>query len=379
MRLWKQTVLALGLCAVALVGVAVFVPSARPVLDRMGLAGVLDQLGPSTADQAQTGAPTQRGGGAGGPTRVVAVPYKVQPLQSSVAAIGTTRGVNAVNMASEVTGRIAQMAVASGDRVEVGTLIAELNSDSARISFDRARIELAQAQTELDRLKLLRSSGNGTELQVSQAEVVLQQAELQLREAEYVLGQHRITAPISGWVGIVDSTPGRLLSAGSEIARIEDRSSLLVDFRVPERVVSSLKVGAPVHTAPLSDPGLALDGRIVALDNRVDPATRSLTVEASIDNSADTLRAGMAIAITLDFVGEEKPSVDPLAIQWGSDGSFIWVVREDRAATLPVRILQRDAEAVLVEADLLPGDLVITEGAQSLRPGSEVAVIEPQS
>lgn len=80
----------------------------------------------------------------------------------------------------------------------------------------------------------------------------------------------------------------------------------------------------------------------------------------------------MAFRIALEFTGAEFPAVDPLAIQWGAEGAFVWAVREGRALRLPIRILQRNADAVLVEADFAPGDLVVTEGVQSLRPGAEV-------
>ncbi|MEY3309580.1 MAG: hypothetical protein RLZZ413_3618, partial [Pseudomonadota bacterium] len=66
------------------------------------------------------------------------------------------------------------------------------------------------------------------------------------------------------------------------------------------------------------------------------------------------------------------PAVDPLSIQWGADGAFVWAARDGKALRLPIRILQRNSDAVLVEGDFQPDDLVVTEGVQALRPGSEV-------
>jgi RND family efflux transporter MFP subunit len=117
-----------------------------------------------------------------------------------------------------------------------------------------------------------------------------------------------------------------------------------------------------------------LEGRIVAVDNRVDEASRTLRVQAVIANAEDRLRAGMAFAIMLTFTGAEYPAVDPLAIQWGAEGAFVWVVREAKALRVPIRILQRNARSVLIEAEFAPGDMVVTEGVQALRPGADVAV-----
>ena len=108
---------------------------------------------------------------------------------------------------------------------------------------------------------------------------------------------------------------------------------------------------------------------VIAVDNRLDEASRTRGQGRSI-----RCRAGMAFRITLEFTGADYPAVDPLAIQWGADGAFVWVVREVKATRLPIRILQRNTDSVLVEAALEDGDLVVTEGVQSLRPGAEVTV-----
>ena len=114
---------------------------------------------------------------------------------------------------------------------------------------------------------------------------------------------------------------------------------------------------------------------IVALDSRVDSASRTLRVQAALENADDALRGGMAFAIELGFRGERYPAVDPLAIQWGADGAFVWVAREGRAARVPVRVVQRNSDQVLVAGALEPGERVITEGLQRLRPGAPVVFV----
>ena len=143
---------------------------------------------------------------------------------------------------------------------------------------------------------------------------------------------------------------------------------------MPERVAALIRVGDPVAANAVSAPNRPIEGRITAIDNRVDETSRTLRVQARIDNAGDALRAGMAFRVALEFTGEEYPAVDPLAIQWGSEGAYVWVIRAGKAAQLPIRILQRNADAVLVETALEPGDLVVTEGVQALRPGAEATV-----
>ena len=373
MSLWKQLVLILGLIAAATVLSARFLPASHPVLQRIGVLAPLDRLGLVAAPPDDGGAPAAGGRpGAGGPATVVAQEAAPQVMRDIVTSIGTARAARSVILTPEVAGKIGTLAVASGDYVTQGSLIAELDSEAARIALDRAGFLVADAQATLDRLSRLQRSGSTTETLVQEAELALQTARLEQRDAEFVLSQHRILAPIDGWVGILAAEVGNQVDPGTELTRIEDRSSLLVEFRVPERIVSRIAAGDPVSVAPLADPALELSGTIRALDNRVDETSRTLLAQAAIANGEDRLRPGMALRISLAFTGESHPGVDPLSIQWGADGAFVWAVRGGKALRLPIRILQRNSDTVLVEGDFQPGDLVVTEGVQALRPGSEV-------
>jgi len=406
MSVWAQILLSLVAVAVATVLAALYVPAALPLIERAGLVQPLTQLGilpgaedatspgggkPAAAEGGRPGHGASGGGGSGGggsggaggnrggppggggPTAVVADAPQDRVMNDIVTSIGSARAARSVILSAEVGGRIMALNVASGDYVEAGTVVAELDDEAARIALDRASLVADDARATRDRIAQLQASGSATDLQMREAELALQTADLARREAEFDLGQHRVIAPISGWVGILAADVGNQISANDEITRIDDRSSLIVDFRVPERIVSSLAPGDALAATPLAEPDREIAGTIEALDNRVDEASRTLLVRAAIGNADDRLRPGMAFLISLAFAGDSHPAVDPLAIQWGSDGAFVWAVRDAKALRLPVRILQRGTDAVLIEAEFLPGDLVVTEGVQALRPGADVA------
>jgi RND family efflux transporter MFP subunit len=384
MSIWKQLLLSGLVLAAAALGAAVWLPQSHPFLAQIGLLDPITRLGlVPQADAAEDGRPGggpggpggggPGGGRPGGPTVVVAVAPQSRVMNDIVTAI--CAAARSVSLAAEVPGRLVALNVASGDYVTEGTLVAELDRAAAQIALDRAALVAADAQETRDRMARLQNSGAVTEMQMREADLALATADLALREAEFDLSRHRIVAPISGWAGILPADVGNPVAAGDEIARIEDRSSLIVDFRVPERVVSHLAPGTPLRAAPLAAPGADLDGAIAALDNRVDETSRTLLVRAGIGNADDRLRPGMAFRITLTFSGDRHPAVDPLSIQWGNDGAYVWAVREGRALKLPVRILQRSTDAVLIDAAFAPGDAVVTEGVQTLREGAEVTVL----
>jgi RND family efflux transporter MFP subunit len=287
-------------------------------------------------------------------------------------AIGDAAALRSAVIVPQVSGQLTRVEVAAGSYIDEGSVLARIDDSAEVIALDRARLVLADAEATLARLSAL--GGAATEVQRRTAELDLRTAELNLRAAELELSRRTIVAPISGWVGLIEVSAGDQVGPSTQLMQIDDRSEVVVQFRIPERFAARLRPGDSVAALPLSLPGVALTGTVRALDSRVDEASRTLRVEATVPNTDDRLRPGMAFRIEMAFVGEMQTAVDPLAIQWGSGGAFVWAVREGRAVRVPVRILQRDADAVLVAAELEAGESVVIEGVQSLRPGAEVAI-----
>ncbi len=380
MALWKQFLIAILIVMAAAAGWARFVPSARPVLDAWGVAERLEAMGVlpplQEADGSDPAAAGKRGGRPGGPASVIAAPPTLARAEDRAQSIGSGLALRSVEVMPEVAGRIAEIMLRSGERIEAGATIARLESEAEAIAVERARLVLDDAMATMERLERLRQTGAAAGVQLREAELALRKAELGLREAEFELDRRTIRAPIAGWAGIIPVDVGAQVGPGTLVARIDDRSAILVEFRVPERLVGQIGVGDGVAIEPLAARGTGLAGRIRAIDNRVDEKSRTLRVQAEIDNSADSLRAGMAFLITIAQPGSEWPAVDPLAIQWGREGAFVWVVREGKATRAPVRIIERRADLVLIEARFEVGDLIVSEGVQGLRPGAEVRLAD---
>jgi RND family efflux transporter MFP subunit len=385
MALIRQAILVLVLGLAALWIWVRFVPSSLTYLDRAGLLSVLRDhdvslfglsfLPAEVAPPAQ--APVAGAPGRGrGPVQVRVVAAAEGILNNIVTAIGDGQAVRSVTVMSEGAGRIVSIPVRSGQFVERGAVIALLDREAEQIALERARLMLEDTRDRVERQQRLFDSGAVSDVQLRDARLALRTAELEVRQAEFDLRQRSILAPVAGWIGIVSVEVGDHVTSTTSITRLDDRSSILVEFRLPEQFIGRLKLGDTIMAEPLAQPGIQFQGTVTALDNRVDPASRSLRVQAELDNAGDDLRSGMAFKIFLEFPGERHVSVDPLAIQWGDEGSFVWVVRDGKAARVTVRIKQRTPDSVLVTGKLAVGDMVITEGVQMLRPGSDVAPVE---
>ena len=386
MAWWKQLVLSALVAMGALVAWIAWMPDARPMLERVGVwsilegsgaLGALAVVGITPADGSGAGgSPGGPPGGPGGAAAIVAVEVVVAQRNATVSAIGTGQALRSVAVTPEASGRLVELLVQPGDRVAAGDLLARLDAEAERIALDRSELMVDEARDTADRLRRLQGTGAATEVQIREAERAVRSAELSLAQAQLDLRRRNIVAPIDGSVGFVPAEVGNQVGTTSEITRIDDRSVLLVEFLVPERHILDITPGTDIVASPLGRFGVEIPGQVRNVDSRVQVASRSLMVEAELANPDDMLRAGMAFAISINLPGEDLPSVDALAVQWGRDGAFVWAVRNGQSVRVPIRIVQRTGDTVLVQADLEPGELVVREGVQTLRPGGEVEVRE---
>lgn len=372
----KLGAVCLGLFAAALAGWAVFLPASHPALERAGLLQPMRALGLPIAESAGAagGRPGGGFGGGGGGIAVIAQEVGIEDFDRRLVAIGTSRAERSVVLTSEVSGTVVEVNVASGDWVEAGTVVLRLNSEAQELARARAELALSDAQVRAARVAQLQSSGSATQVQIDDAELALSRANLDLRDTEFELQRREIEAPISGWVGLVDLEIGKQITSSTEIARLDDRRKLRIDFEVPERFVGLINPGDSVEANPLSRPQDVLQGTILATDARVDQGNRALSVQAQIANDGDRLRPGMAFRVALRLPGESLPMVDPIALQWDREGAFVWAMDDENTVRRArVEVVQRRDSALLVRGELAEGQLIVVEGVQNLRPGATVA------
>ena len=372
MRVRKQIVLSLVLFTGGLCLFVALSPAAPAFLKRLGAPEAVVAALP----RAQTG----EGGGPGGQGQrgpaapiVLTADVTLDRINDRLSAIGTGEATRSVTVMPQVSGVIAEVMVKSGDRVEEGKLLARLDNAEQVIARDQAKVALKSAEEKAKAYGNITSSV--ARLDVFNARIAVETAQLALETAELNLRRRDITAPIAGIAGIVTVNPGDNVTTQTAIATLDDRSELLVDFWVPERFSNALKIGQPVEAAPVAQPGRLFPGAVEAIDNRIDQASRTLRIRARIPNGDDVLRAGMAFTVSMNFPGDAYPAVDPLSVQWDSDGSYVWRVDAAmKAQKVRVRVVQRNPDRVLVEAALSPGDAVVREGVQRVREGGAVRV-----
>ncbi len=382
MAFWKQLVLALLLGLVGIVGWGALDPSARP---RLMAAGVPQALLPgwiflaspkeALAATPKSEAPRRNGTGSGGrATLVVTAPVVMTETADRVSAIGTAEAARTVAIFPRVTGMVTEVAFTSGERVEAGATLVRLDDDSERIALEQAKVALADAEAKAARNEKLAETRAISAAERDTARFELSKARLTLQEAELNLSRRTIAAPFSGVVGLTSVEVGDMVSTSTEIATLDDRSEIKVEFRIPEAFAARVASGQPIEVATPSQPGARFSGKVTAVGSRIEADSRTLVTQATVDNSDDVLRPGMSFAVTLRFPGIRKTAVPAPSVQWDRDGSYVWLIDDGKAKRAGIAIIERNADTVLVSGDLKPGDPVVIEGIQSVRAGSPVRI-----
>lgn len=377
----RQVLLSLVIVGAAAAAFMFLVPGAPETLARAGID--LPFLRTAEAPQGGNQQAGQGGGGGGFGGRgggrsmvVVTAPVVMATINDSLAAIGEGFAAQSVTVVSPAGGTLRELLASPGQQVASGDVIGRLDADSEEIAAEQARLAFADAETALNRTNELARVNNATTVQAAAAQLAYENARLALRNAELALTRRTITTPISGTVGLFQVSPGNTVTAQTVVTTIEDISSIRVSFWVPERYAPSVAVGMPIAATAVALPGITISGEVSAVDNRIDTASRTLRVEAEIPNHGGRLRPGMSFSVSLGFPGEEFAAVDPLAVQWSSDGSYVWKYADGTVERMPVEIIQRNSDGVLVKAELIAGDQVVTQGVQQLSAGASVRLLD---
>ncbi|RWX78456.1 efflux RND transporter periplasmic adaptor subunit [Neorhizobium lilium] len=391
MRIWKQ-LLASVIVLLVILGLWVFlVPSAGDSLIRMGVPGKAVALlrgAPSSpeaaSDQTARGEPAEgaapaavrqrsgAGNGNGPRSTLVAVePVVLGIVNDRLSAIGSGEAIQSVVVMPQATGTITEILVSSGQKVVRGQVLARLDNEEQLIEQEKAQVSLKSAVEKSASYKNLQSVAR---LDVLDAQIAEQSARLAVSTAEFNLKRRNILAPIDGIAGIVAINIGDNVTTQTSIVTLDDRSSILVDFWAPERFATAIQPGQPVEATSVARPGQVFKGLVQNIDNRIDAASRTMRIRAKVDNAQDQLRAGMSFGVAVRFAGETFPSVDPLAVQWDAEGSFVWQIKDAKSVKTRVRIVQRNPDSVLVDGALKEGDQVAIEGLQRVREGGAVRI-----
>jgi membrane fusion protein (multidrug efflux system) len=363
MRKW----LVLGLLALACAAGGWGIQTGRIDLDRV--AELLPQKGGASAK------PTVGESEAVKRVSVEAAEVKLGAISTTVSALGTLQASQSVTIQPEIAGKVARVGFREGDRVKAGDVLIELDQSILGAELDQAKTMLELADVNYRRADTLAKQGIGTARLRDEGSATFQNARTAVELAKARLQKTVIAAPFAGVIGLSDVTVGRFLNVGDRIVNLEAIDPLKVDFRVPELLLGSVRVGQPVSIAVDAFPEKPFVGEVYAIDPLVDVEGRAVRLRARVANPDGALRPGLFARVRLTIDRRQNAMLVPESalVPQGQD-RFVYLIEDDTVTFTKVATGERNAGEVEITSGLKPGDRIVSGGQLKLFDGAAVEI-----
>lgn len=318
------------------------------------------------------------GGPGGEATAVVAVPAAQYTFTDGLQALGTAQARESIVLTPKVADTIRAIRFDSGDRVRQGQVLVEMSSVEQAADLAEARAANEAAQQELRRYQELYDRGFASQARLDTVRAAADAAQARVNAGGSRISDRTIRAPFAGVVGLRTASPGEYMRPGDQIGTLDDISEIKLDFDVPETQIARVREGVPIMARTAAFPDETFQGSIAYVDSRVDPTTRTVRVRAMLPNRDEAIRPGMLMTVQVLANPRQALAIPEIAILDRADGSFAYRVASHDGAQvveeIRLRTAQRSGGMAEVLEGLNAGDLVITEGIQSVRPGQPVRI-----
>ena len=303
---------------------------------------------------------------------VIAQPLHFEPERTRVEAVGTSRAKRSVDIYPATSGEVVAVNFEPGQLVKSGQVLIELDRREEELALQLAQLQLEDAERLYDRYERSATSGAVVQTVLDEAATAAKTARVELERARIALDDRTVRAAFDGHVGATEVDRGDRINTNTMITTLDDRSSLLVSFEVPEVFIGELSVGENAKLETWNSGAPVVYGEIVDIGSRIDPVTRTFVARARVQNESDNLRPGMSFRVAANIDGESYPVVAETGVQWGSDGAYVWSIENGTAARVAVEVVQRREGRVLISGDLYDGDIIVVEGIQRMQEGIDV-------
>ena len=297
----------------------------------------------------------------------------------SLSAIGSLVAQQGVFVSNEIAGQIIDIRFVSGQAVEAGQLLVQLDDEVDRA--DRANLVAAQrlAQLEFQRAVKLVKENTMSQSNYDQARATLDSATAAVKSQEARIRKKAMRAPFGGLLGIRQVDLGQYLAPGTPVVALQTLDPVYVDFNLPERYLSKLAVGQTVEVSVQAYPGRQFTGSIRAISARISTATRSVPVRATLANPEQLLRPGMFAEVhTLLPVRDDVLTLAAHAVTYNPYGESVFVIEHKGDELVAQRRQIETGEVhdgrVEIVAGLKAGDRVVSAGHNKLRNGQTVRI-----
>lgn len=294
-------------------------------------------------------------------------------------AVGSVEPTQGVLLEAEATGLVESINFTNGELVKAGEVLVQLD-----IKVEQAELQAAQAlarlaEVELERAQRLRKSGNLPQSDLDRAIADESKTRADVENIKARIARKTIKAPFTGKVGIRQINLGQYLPQGAPIVALQANEQVYVNFTLPQQALGEIESGLKLKLTSDAFPKSSFEGEVTAISPEIDPATRSVEVQGTLDNPDGLLRAGLFVRLEVTLPKEDTVTVVPAtAILYAPYGNSIYKVETTDEGQVAkqhfVRTGKRLGDYVSIEKGVAIGDSVVSAGAFKLRNGIKVTV-----
>lgn len=319
------------------------------------------------------------------PQTVSATKAVTSDWQPRIDAVGSLRAVRGAELSLEVPGVVETISFQSGDEVKAGQVLLTLRKEDeeARLQSLEATASLAQITYDRD-VKQLKAQAISQAI-VDNDEANLRNARAQVAVQKAILDKKTLRAPFDGKLGLRQVDLGQFLPAGTEIATLQSLDPIFVDFLLPQQAVAQILVGEKVRAKVDAFPGRIFEGKITAINPKIDTGSRNVQVRATVSNADQKLLPGMFATVELDTGGAQRLVTLPqTAVSYNPYGSLVYIVDDKGAGPdgKPQLVARQvfvttgatRGDQVAILKGVAEGDTVVTSGQIKLRNGVPIVV-----
>ena len=340
----------------------------------------------------------------GRPMPVLATEARRGDIDVMLSALGTVTARNTAIVKPRVDGQLLRIAFQEGQLVRAGDVLAEIDPRPFQAQLDQASGQLvrdqallANAKIDLDRYQTLLAKDSIAKQQVDSQAALVKQYQGTVKadqgnvdNARLQLGFTKITAPISGRLGLRQVDLGNMVKASDTngIVIITETQPIMAIFSIPADSLGAVLKGRqageslPVEAWDRDNRNKLAVGKLLSIDNQIDTATGTVKLKAEFANADNALFPNQFVNTRLRVETRKDAILVPsAAVQRGTSGTFVYVVNveEKMVAVRPVTLGPAQAEVVAIEKGLAAGEQVVVDGADKLRQDAKVELMTPES
>lgn len=298
-------------------------------------------------------------------------------------AIGTVVARQQLELRNEIAGLVSKRGFSSGDTVEAGQLLIQLDDRQEKATLAAAEADARLTRNNLDRREALRNSPAFSDQEFDKSREEFAAAKARAESLKVVIDRKRIVAPFKARVGITDLQPGAYLDAGTLIVRLQGvEPDVFIDFALPQEHAALLRPGDEVSVMSPALPDGPRRIKIIAEDDSVDPASRAVRFRALGIQLGTVLRPGAFVDVIASTAVPRQHVVVPMtAVRRSPAGQHVFVIEtKDAHSRAQERRIETGAVIdgnIVVESGLEAGELVAAAGSFKLRDGLLVTLDVP--